>query len=115
QFAQAKGMLVHGHTLVWHDQNPAWLTGGNWTASTLTAVLYDHIDNVVGHYAGKIALWDVVNEAFNDDGSRRATLWSNTIGQQYIELAFRRTHTADPSAILVYNDYGIEAVNSKSD
>ena len=114
QFARANAMTVHGHNLVWHQSNPAWLDGGTWTASTLSAVLNDHIDTVVGHYRGQIAMWDVVNEAFNDDGSRRSSVWSNTIGPSYIELAFRRAHTADPSAVLVYNDYNIETVNSKS-
>ena len=114
QFARANGMAVHGHTLVWHQSNPAWLDGGSWTAATLTAVLNDHIDTVVGHYRGQIALWDVVNEAFNDDGSVRSSVWLNTMGRSYLELAFRRAHTADPSAVLLYNDYNIETVNSKS-
>ena len=114
QFAEANGMAVHGHNLVWYQSNPSWLDNGTWTASTLTAVLYDHIDTVVGHYRGKIALWDVVNEAYNDDGSLRSSVWLNNIGRSYIELAFDRAHAADPNAILVYNDYGIETVNSKS-
>ncbi len=81
QFARANAMAVHGHNLVWHQSNPAWLDGGTWTASTLTAVLNDHIDTVVGHYRGQIAMWDVVNEAFNDDGSRRSSVrWRRPVG-----------------------------------
>src|SRR5579863_800317 len=71
QFAQANGMTVHGHNLVWYNQLPSWVTNTTWTAAQLTAVMNNHIDNVVGHYKGKVALWDVVNEAFNDDGTLR--------------------------------------------
>ncbi len=114
-FAQANGMQVHGHTLVWHSQVPTWLSGGAWTATTLTNVMYNHIDNVMGHYAGQILVWDVVNEAFEDTGAYRASFWYNTIGQTYIEKAFQRARAADPTALLAYNDYNIEALNAKSD
>src|SRR5258708_364703 len=115
QFAQQHNMVFHGHVLVWHNQLPGWLTGGSWTAATLTAVLQNHIDKVVGHFKGKIAFWDVVNEAFNDDGTRRASMWQNIIGQPYIEAAFQRARMADPNAVLVYNDFNIETINAKSD
>src|ERR1022692_635409 len=49
-FAAANNMVVRGHTLVWHQQNPAWLTGGNYSPSQLSAILLDHINTVVGHY-----------------------------------------------------------------
>jgi len=114
-FAQANNMQVHGHTLVWHSQVPAWLSGGTWTATTLTNVMYNHIDNVMGHYAGQILVWDVVNEAFEDSGAYRASFWYTTIGSSYIEKAFQRARAADPTALLVYNDYNIEALNAKSD
>lgn len=114
-FAQAHGMQVHGHTLVWHSQVPDWLSNGTWTATTLTNVMYNHIDNVMGHYAGQIVAWDVVNEAFEDTGTYRASFWYNTIGQTYIEKAFQRARAADPSALLVYNDYNAEELNAKSD
>lgn len=115
QFAQAHGMQMHGHNLVWHSQLPSWLTGSTFTAAQLTAIMNNHIDNVVGHYKGKIAIWDVVNEALNDDGTLRASIWETTIGSQYIAMAFQRAHAADPNAILVYNDFNIETVNAKSD
>ncbi len=114
-FAQQHNMVFHGHTLVWHNQLPGWLTGGSWTAASLTAVLQNHVDKVVGHFKGKIAFWDVVNEAFNDDGTRRASMWQNIIGQPYIEIAFQRARAADPNAVLVYNDFNIETINAKSD
>jgi len=114
QFAVQNGMTLHGHTLVWHNQNPGWLTGTSWTAAQLTAILNDHIDTVVGHYRGQVAIWDVVNEAFNEDGSRRSSIWQNTLGSGYIEQAFRRARAADPNTVLVYNDFNIEAMNAKS-
>jgi len=114
-FAQQHNMVFHGHTLVWHNQLPGWLTGGSWTAASLTAVLQNHVDKVVAHFKGKIAFWDVVNEAFNDDGTRRASMFQNIIGQSYIEIAFQHARAADPAAILVYNDFNIETINPKSD
>ena len=114
QFAQANNMELHGHTLVWHSQLPNWVSNGSWTESSLTSAMYDHIDTVMGRYQGQIAVWDVVNEAFNEDGSYRTSVFYNAIGQKYIELAFQRARSADPNAKLIYNDYNIEALGSKS-
>lgn len=114
QFAQANGMAVHGHTLIWHTQNPGWLENGNWTRSQLIGLMNDHIDTVAGRYAGDVLVWDVVNEAFNEDGTYRSTIWYNGIGQEYIDMAFQRTRMADPNAKLIYNDYNIGWLNSKS-
>src|SRR4051812_44005851 len=55
-FALANSMVAHGHTLVWHQQLPGWVTGRSWTAAELTGVMNNHIDNVVGHYLGKISI-----------------------------------------------------------
>ena len=114
-FAEANGMSMRGHTLVWHQQNASWLTTGNWTQQEASALLQDHITNVVTHFRGKIVAWDVVNEALNDDGSRRSTVWSNNVGSDYIDIAFRAARAADPQALLFYNDYNIEGLNAKSD
>src|SRR6266404_3568612 len=119
-FARAHNVAVRGHTLVWHNQVPSWLTGGNFSPSQLFAILHDHINTVVGHYAGQVYAWDVVNEAFNDNGTLRSTLWSDSpgiglTGTAYIEQALRWAHEADPQALLFYNDYSAEPVNSKSD
>ncbi len=84
--------------------------------------LQDHITTVMGHYAGKVYAWDVVNEAFNDDGTMRDTIWYDQpgigfagMGTQYIELALGWAHAADPNAQLFYNDYNAEPMNVKSD
>lgn len=114
-FAEAHDMRVRGHALVWHNQNPSWLTNGNRTREQMMDILRTHITTVVTRYADQIDAWDVVNEAVNDDGSLRETIWSETIGPEYIELAFRWAHEADPDARLFYNDYGAEGTGRKSD
>lgn len=114
-FAQAHHMLVRGHNLVWYEQNPSWLTGRRWTRTRLMAVLRDHILTVVGHYRGQVAQWDVVNEAVEDSGQLRRNIWLEGIGPDYIAMAFRWAHQADPSAELFYNDYGIEFGGPKTD
>ena len=113
-FAGGNGMTVHGHTLVWHSAIPSWLSSGSFTRDEMIDILRDHIYTVVGRYNGSIAAWDVVNEAVNDDGSLRSTLWLSSIGPEYLDLAFRFASDADPNAPLVYNDYGNESINAKS-
>ena len=114
-FAEENGMMVRGHTLAWHSQNPPWLIAGNYSRDEAIAILRDHIATVVGRYKGRIAEWDVVNEAIDDQGRPRDTLWSQMIGPDYIEMAFRFAHEADPDAKLFYNDYNDEGMNAKAD
>ena len=114
-FAEAHGMQVRGHTLVWHFQLPSWLTDRTWTRDELIDILREHITTVVGHYRGRVAAWDVVNEAVADDGSLRDTIWLRGIGPEYIDLTFRWAHEADPDAQLFYNDYAAEGLGPKSD
>jgi endo-1,4-beta-xylanase len=120
-FAQANGMTVHGHTLVWHSQNPSWFSNPQsvgmpaWNATTLTNAYNSHIDAVVGRYANSVAIWDVVNEAFQDgSGALRTEFPWNIGGRALMEQAFRRARADDSDAILVYNDFNIETVNTKS-
>jgi endo-1,4-beta-xylanase len=120
EFAMGHKMAVRGHTLVWHRQNPQWLTAGGLTPGQLSEALLDHIRTVVGRYAGKVYGWDVVNESFNDDGSLRSTIWCDkpgigAPGTGHIEQAFRWARAADPKAALFYNDYGAEPMNAKAD
>jgi len=115
KFAEAHGQLVHGHTLVWHNQLPTWLTAGTYTSAQLRDLLRKHITDEVTHFKGNIWQWDVVNEAFNDDGTMRDTIWLRAMGPGYIADAFRWAHQADPHALLFYNDYNIEGLGAKSD
>jgi len=114
RFARAHQQKVRGHTLVWHNQLPGWLTSGTWTPAQLRSILRQHIFAEVGHFRGRIWAWDVVNEAIDDTGKLRDTIWSRALGESYIADAFRWAHQADPKAILFYNDYNIEGVNAKS-
>ncbi|MFG1675104.1 endo-1,4-beta-xylanase [Micromonospora sp. NPDC049282] len=104
-WATQRGLKVRGHTLAWHAQQPGWMQ--NMGGSTLRNAMINHINGVMAHYKGKLAAWDVVNEAFNEDGSRRNSNLQNT-GNDWIEVAFRTARAADPSTKLCYNDYNIE-------
>lgn len=107
------GMTIIGHTLVWHNQTPRWVfeddAGKPVSRETLIARMRSHIFNVVGRYKGRIHGWDVVNEAVAEDGSLRQSPWLRIIGPEYIAMAFRFAHQADPAAELHYNDFSVEA------
>jgi len=119
-FAQMHGMRVRGHTLVWHRQLPAWLTAGHFSPAQLHHMLEEHIRTVVEHYRGKVFAWDVVNEASDETGQLRSTIWSDAPGigtgpgVSFIETALRWTNAADPDALLFINDAECETVNHKS-
>lgn len=114
EIAQQCGATVIGHTLVWHSQTPAWFFRGPDGKLPSRQLALDrmrtHIATVVGHYRGKVKQWDVVNEAISDAPGEflRPTPWLSAIGEDYIAEAFRAAHKADPGALLIYNDYGIE-------
>jgi endo-1,4-beta-xylanase len=121
-FAEAHGMQVRGHNLLWGKYNPAWLAKGHFTPSQLRHIMKRHIQTVVRHYRGKVFAWDVVNEAFDSHGHLRHTLWYDRPGiglagrgTDYIAQAFRWAHQADPHALLFYNDYAAEGIDAKSD
>jgi endo-1,4-beta-xylanase len=116
EFAEKHGQVVRGHTLLWHSQNPAWLTEGNFSKSQLREILREHITTVVGRYAGRIQQWDVANEIFDDQGRLRTTdnIWIRELGPGIVADAFRWAHEADPKAKLFFNDYNVESVNAKS-
>jgi endo-1,4-beta-xylanase len=120
-FAQSHNMVVRGHTLVWHDQVPDWVSKGGYSPAQLAEILHGHINTVMKHYASKVYAWDVVNEAFNDNGTMRHTTWYDKPGigagkgTEYVEQALRWAREADPGAKLFYNDFDAEVVNRKSD
>ncbi|MBP2708705.1 endo-1,4-beta-xylanase, partial [Microbispora sp. RL4-1S] len=112
--AISKGMKIRGHTLVWHAQLPNWITS-SMTATDLRNAMTNHINTVMGHYKGKIYAWDVVNEAFADGGAigtLRSDIFTDKLGNGFIEEAFRTARAADPDAKLCYNDYNIDDANA---
>ena len=110
-FGQKNHMFIIGHTLIWHSQAPAWLFVGKDGKDVSREVLIErmrkHITTLVGRYKGRVQGWDVVNEAINDDGSFRQSKFYKIIGEDYISLAFKFAHEADPKAQLYYNDYSM--------
>lgn len=112
EFGTKNGMVVIGHTLVWHSQTPAWVfadgKGGSTDRATLLARMSNHIHTVVSRYKGRVKGWDVVNEALNEDGSLRPSPWLKIIGEDYLVKAFEFAHAADPAAELYYNDFSLE-------
>lgn len=121
-FAETHGMRVRGHTLVWGWTNPDWLTKGQFTPAQLRQLLEEHITTVAGHYRGKVFAWDAINEAFDEHGNVKPSIWYDQPGigmagqsTAYIEQIFRLAHVADPEALLFYNDSGAETINAKSD
>ena len=111
-YARTSGKGLYGHTLVWHSQLPWWVESLN--ATQLEAAMINHINEVAGRYAGQVEAWDVVNEAFEDNGQRRNSVFQQRLGDGYIETAFRAARAADPNAKLCINDYSTDAINSKS-
>ncbi|WP_433346099.1 endo-1,4-beta-xylanase [Microtetraspora malaysiensis] len=114
-FAVQNNQMVRGHTLVWHKSLPTWITDGTLSTAELRDALKQHIQGTMKRYAGRVAVWDVVNEAFNDDGTLRQSLWLQKLGSGYIADAFRWAREADPSAKLYINDYDAEWATPKRD
>ena len=109
--AIAAGVKVHGHCLIWHSQCAKWFhydkDGKLVSPEVLKKRMREHIYTVVNHFKGRVKSWDVVNEAFEDDGTPRKSLFWQILGSDYIPLAFQYAHEADPSAELYYNDYSM--------
>lgn len=105
------GVSIIGHTLVWHQQTPDWVFEREdktlLSKTELLARMEEHIGRVAGRYKGRIHGWDVVNEAFTDDGKYRSTKWFNIAGKDFIKQAFIKASATDPEAELYYNDYNL--------
>jgi endo-1,4-beta-xylanase len=119
EFAEKNNLAVIGHTLCWHSQMPRWMSEPEpgqpeLTKEVLSARLRDHIMTVAGRYKGRIKGWDVVNEAINDGaGDFRPSVFHRVMGKEYLALAFKWAHEADPAAELYYNDYNLDANDNK--
>ena len=109
--AKAAGLKVLGHCLIWHSQCAPWFhyddKGNLVSADVLKKRMREHIYTIVNHFRGRIDAWDVVNEAFEDDGTPRKSLFYQILGTDYIPLAFQYAHEADPNVELYYNDFSM--------
>jgi endo-1,4-beta-xylanase len=105
-YGEKNKMFIHGHTLIWHSQLAPWMAAIKDSVE-MKAFMKDHITTIVSKYKGRIDSWDVVNEALNEDGTLRKSVFLNTIGASYLTDAFKLAAKADPKVDLYYNDYNI--------
>jgi len=126
---------VHGHVLLWHQQNPSWvwdqIAGKTGTVASgmdkakALEIMKKYITEVMTHFKGKVYSWDVLNEAFPDSAissanwktairkgatgeGQDANPWYIAIGSDFVYEGFLAARLADPKAILYYNDYNTE-------
>ncbi|PPK84801.1 endo-1,4-beta-xylanase [Neolewinella xylanilytica] len=110
-FGKEHDMFIVGHTLIWHNQTPAWFftndAGEPNTPEQQAERLRSHVEAVAGRYAGQVDAWDVVNEVIDNDGSYRPTTWVNGIGNgdSLVAMAFRAAEQYAPGTELYYNDF----------
>ncbi|UWY27708.1 endo-1,4-beta-xylanase [Flavobacterium sp. TR2] len=106
-YGEKNKMFIHGHTLIWHSQLAPWMEKIA-DSIEMKAFMQDHITTIVSKYKGRINSWDVVNEALNEDGTLRQSVFLKALGEKYLVNAFKLAAKADPKAELYYNDYNIE-------
>ncbi len=106
-YAQKNQQFIVGHTLIWHSQLSPFVSKIS-TADSLLQFMTAHISTIAGRYAGKVNGWDVVNEALNEDGTMRESIFLRLLGPDYIVKAFQLAQQAAPNTELYYNDYNIE-------
>ena len=106
-FAKKNNIKVNAHTLIWHSQLPAFMRHMQ-SADSVREYFVNHITKVASRYDGKVYSWDVVNEALNEDGTLRKSIFLDKLGDDYIVEAFRLAQKASPHSKLYYNDYNIE-------
>ncbi|MGE5506174.1 MAG: endo-1,4-beta-xylanase [Actinomycetota bacterium] len=117
-FARRHGQAFRGHTLVWHQSLPLWL-GQALAERPEERLLTAYVEQVAKHFRGTAVSWDVVNEAVEPteggDGSLRPSPWLDAFGPAYVEMAFHAARAGDPEAMLVYNDYDLEAADQRQE
>ncbi|MCE3277868.1 MAG: endo,4-beta-xylanase [Bacteroidetes bacterium] len=114
-FCKKNKKRLHGHTLLWYRDNPKWMEKYKGSKNDWENLLKDHIQTIVSHCKDQVKSWDVINEAFNGDGSLRENIWLKNIGESYIEKSFIYAAEADPNALLFYNDFDLESKPEKLD
>lgn len=133
QVAYDNGLVLRGHTLLWHSQTPAWFFGIDFDKDedavdedTMNARLDFYVSTVMDHVmqkekeiageSGKIVYaWDVVNEYLHR-GRAWQLNWTSVYGDMkgepsYVKRAFERAYEmlekyeATDKVTLFYNDY----------
>ncbi|WNH13840.1 endo-1,4-beta-xylanase [Thalassobellus suaedae] len=112
-FGKKYNMFIHGHTLIWHSQLAPWFKTIKDSAE-MASVMENHIKTIVSRYKGKINSWDVVNEALNEDGTLRNSVFLDTYGEDYLAYAFKLASESDPDTDLYYNDYNMTSVDKRN-
>jgi endo-1,4-beta-xylanase len=107
EYGKKHNILINGHTLVWHSQLPAFARNIK-DVDSFKFFFNDHITTIASRYNGKIFSWDVVNEALNEDGTMRKSIFLDKLGDDFVTEAFRIAQKAAPNTELYYNDYNIE-------
>lgn len=111
--AKARRQAVHGHTLIWHRQLPTWIRLSD--PADRETHMREFIERVLTRYGNDIPIWDVVNEALEEDGTFRQSIWFDAMGAQFIDTAFRQARASAPNATLIYNDYDVSWAGPKAD
>ena len=110
-FAAANKLVLRGHNLLWYHRTPEWFFDLPDKAAQRQAVV-EHIQQLAGRYRGRIHSWDVVNEPIEPKDGRpdglRTAVFLETLGPEYLDLAYRTARDADPNARLVVNEYDVE-------
>jgi endo-1,4-beta-xylanase len=110
-FAAANKLVLRGHNLLWYHRTPEWFFDLPDRSAQNRAVV-DHIRQMAGRYRGRIHSWDVVNEPIEPKDGRpdglRAAVFLETLGPEYLDLAYHTARDADPNARLVVNEYDVE-------
>jgi endo-1,4-beta-xylanase len=106
-YGKKHNMQVNGHTLIWHSQLPAFVRQMK-DADSVRRFFTDHINTIASRYEGKVYSWDVVNEALEEDGTMRKSIFLEKLGDDFVVEAFRLAQKAAPGTKLYYNDYNIE-------
>ncbi len=112
-FAEKHKMFIIGHTLVWHNQTPAWFfqdeNGKPNSSEAQIERMRTFIKTVAGRYAGRVNAWDVVNEVIDEDGGYRPTTWVKGVGNgdELVKNAFKFASEYAPNTELYYNDFNV--------
>lgn len=106
-YGEKNNIRINGHTVIWHSQLPAFARRIQ-NVDSFRTFFTNHINTVAKRYSGKVFSWDVVNEALNEDGTMRNSIFLQKLGEDFVTEAFRLAQAASPNTELYYNDYNNE-------